>query len=59
MLAGDVFDNPAVIRRLRAFRVIYALNAIAIAPRAMRGWLRRKRQVGERFSGDTLHEGNP
>ncbi|NLG60114.1 MAG: NAD(P)/FAD-dependent oxidoreductase, partial [Gammaproteobacteria bacterium] len=29
MLAGDVFDNPAVTRRLYMFRALYALNAIA------------------------------
>ena len=59
MLAGDVFDNKPVLRRLRLFRLIYALNALQLAPRAFRGWLRRKRQVGETFGGDTLQEGNP
>ncbi|MBP6797204.1 MAG: tryptophan 7-halogenase [Luteimonas sp.] len=59
MLAGDVFDNRAVRWRLALFRVIYALNAIAIAPRALRGWMARRRQVDESFAGDTLHEGNP
>lgn len=59
MLAGDVFDNPAVLRRLRLFRLIYAVNAIAIAPAALRGWFARRRQVREQFRGDTLHEGNP
>ena len=56
MLAGDVFDNKPVLRRLRLFRLIYALNALQLAPRALRGWLRRKRQVGEAFGGDTLQE---
>ena len=59
MLAGDVFDNKPVLRRLRLFRLIYAFNALQLAPRALRGWLRRKRQVGETFAGDTLQEGNP
>ena len=59
MLAGDVFDNAAVRRRLYAFRLLYAANAVAIAPRALRGWLARRRQVRESFAGDTLHEGNP
>ena len=59
MLAGDVFDNRAVLRRLRLFRMIYAFNALQLAPRAFHGWLRRKRQVGESFGGDTLQEGNP
>ena len=59
MLAGDVFDNRAVIKRLRLFRLVYAVNAIAIAPSALRGWFARRRQVGASFRGDTLHEGNP
>jgi flavin-dependent dehydrogenase len=59
MLAGDVFDNKAVRWRLRVFRLVYALTAVRMAPRALAGWLRRRRQVGERFSGDTLQGGNP
>ncbi|MET0717897.1 MAG: tryptophan 7-halogenase, partial [Pseudoxanthomonas sp.] len=59
MLAGDVFDNRPVLRRLRLFRMIYAINALQLAPRAFHGWLRRKRQVRESFGGDTLQEGNP
>ena len=59
MLAGDVFDNRAVLRRLRLFRLIYAANALWLAPKAVRGWLRRRRQVGEQFAGDTLQSGNP
>ena len=59
MLAGDVFDNAAVRRRLHVFRLIYALNAVAIAPRALRGWIQRRRQARSSFRGDTLHEGNP
>ncbi|MBX9400760.1 FAD-dependent oxidoreductase [Lysobacter sp. BMK333-48F3] len=59
MLAGDVFDNRAVLRRLRLFRFIYALTAVRMAPQALRGWLRRKRQVGVDFRGDTLQRGNP
>lgn len=52
LLAGDVFDNPAVPPRLHAFRLIYALTALQLAPRAFRGWLRRRRAARERFSGD-------
>lgn len=59
MLAGDVFDNDAVRWRLYLFRMIYAMNAIAIAPRALRGWLVRRRQGLAGFRGETLHEGNP
>ncbi|MGO1069924.1 NAD(P)/FAD-dependent oxidoreductase [Lysobacter sp. CA199] len=59
MLAGDVFDNKAVLRRLRFFRLVYALTAVRMAPQALRGWLRRKRQVDVDFRGDTLQQGNP
>ncbi|MEO8366246.1 MAG: NAD(P)/FAD-dependent oxidoreductase [Pseudoxanthomonas sp.] len=59
MLAGDVFDNQPVLRRLRLFRLIYAFNALQLAPHALRGWLRRKRQRTEIFGGDTLQAGNP
>lgn len=59
MLAGDVFDNRAVLKRLRLFRLVYALTALQLAPSALRGWWRRRRQVGEKFSGDTLQAGNP
>jgi flavin-dependent dehydrogenase len=59
MLAGDVFDNRAVLRRLRIFRLLYAANALAMAPRALRGWFNRRRQIGQAFEGDTLQAGNP
>jgi len=59
MLAGDVFDNRKVLRRLRVFRAIYAFTALQLAPAALRGWLRRRRQVGVSMSGDTLQQGNP
>lgn len=59
MLAGDVFDHPAVLRRLRVFRCIYALTALRMAPAALHGWWRRRRQVGVAFAGDTLQRGNP
>lgn len=59
MLAGDVFDNRDVLRRLRVFRFVYAMTALRMAPQALRGWWRRKRQVGVDFRGDTLQRGNP
>jgi flavin-dependent dehydrogenase len=59
MLAGDVFDNRKVLRRLRIFRAIYALTALQLAPQAFRGWLRRRRQVDVAVAGDTLQSGNP
>ena len=54
MLAGDVFDARPVLRRLRVFRAIYALSALRMAPTALRGWLRRRRQLRESFEGETL-----
>lgn len=54
MLAGDVFDNPALKRRLRLFRLIYAVTALGMLPEAMRSRWRRRRQVDVGFSGDTL-----
>ena len=53
MLAGDVFDNPAVIRRLRLFRAIYAITAASMAPQALRDWWRRRTRRAE-FNGETL-----
>jgi len=61
MLAGDVFDNPEVLKRLRLFRFIYTVTAIRMAPLALRGWLKRKRQVGVDVglhgAADTLQPG--
>lgn len=60
MLAGDVFDNPAVLKRLRVFRWIYALTALQLAPAALRGWRHRRRQARVRYDGDeTLHRAAP
>lgn len=54
MLAGDVFDHPAVLRRLRVFRVVYALTSLRFSLARLRGW-RARRRAG--FAGDTLHAG--
>lgn len=59
MLAGDVFDSAAVRRRLRLFRALYTVVALGMAPTALRGWWRRRRQLRHRFDGETLHAGNP
>jgi hypothetical protein len=59
MLAGDVFDNDVVLRKLRLFRLVYALTALQLAPSALRGWWRRRQQAGASFAGDTLQAGNP
>ena len=58
MLAGDVFDSPAVLRRLRLFRMIYLITSIRMLPQALQGWLRRRRQVGVALAADeTLQPG--
>ena len=58
MLAGDVFDSPAVLRRLRLFRMIYLLTSIRMLPQAWKGWLWRRRQVGVMLAADeTLQPG--
>ncbi|HRQ66520.1 MAG TPA: NAD(P)/FAD-dependent oxidoreductase [Xanthomonadaceae bacterium] len=57
MLAGDVFDNRDVLRRLRLFRTVYAIVALGMAPKAFAGWLRRRRQVGVSVSDETLQPG--
>ncbi|PJK08026.1 hydroxylase [Lysobacteraceae bacterium NML120232] len=54
MLAGDVFNAPQVIRKLRIFRIIYALNAIEQAPAAWRAWRKRRRQVKVEMREETL-----
>ncbi len=55
MLAGDVYDQPAVLRRLRLFRMIYAITAVQMAPAALRDWYRRHQRAAGEFNGDTLH----
>ena len=61
LLAGDVFDNNEVLKRLRLFRLVYTLTAIRMAPLALRGWLKRRRQVGVDVglhgAADTLQPG--
>jgi flavin-dependent dehydrogenase len=54
MLAGDVFDVPAVTRRLRAFRALYFTASALMAPKAWRAWLHRRRQRRAGFEGETL-----
>ncbi|MGH8033097.1 MAG: FAD-dependent oxidoreductase [Luteimonas sp.] len=59
MLAGDVFDNPALRRRLRVFRMLYALTALRMLPRALHNRWRRRRQAKVGFAGDTLQADKP
>jgi flavin-dependent dehydrogenase len=52
MLAGDVFDSPDVLKRLRLFRMIYLATAIRMLPQALKGWLWRRRQAGATFAAE-------
>jgi flavin-dependent dehydrogenase len=53
MLAGDLFDSPIVVRRLQAFKFIYALTAL----RHFMGWRSEHRyrleQARSQFTGGT------
>ncbi|MBS7458746.1 NAD(P)/FAD-dependent oxidoreductase [Coralloluteibacterium stylophorae] len=54
MLAGDVFDSPAVTRRLRVFRMIYRLTALGQTREALAAWRARRRQARAGFGDETL-----
>jgi flavin-dependent dehydrogenase len=56
MLAGDVFANPRVRARLRVFKAIYYATAMRMLGSNIRHWLRRRRQLGERFTGGTTRQ---
>jgi len=58
MLAGDVFDAPGVIWRLRIFRFIYAMTALRIAPDALRAWWQRRRAVRVDLPADAMRVDN-
>ena len=59
MLAGDVFDDRhGAAGGCASSALIYAITALRIAPAALRGWWRRRRQVAPDVSGDTLQAGN-
>lgn len=45
VLAGDLHDNPRVRRRLRLFRLIYALTSLRFMPDAIRARRRRLRNA--------------
>lgn len=58
MLAGDVFDNPRVRRRLYLFRLFHATSTLRMAPAAARAWWHRRRQRRVGFAEETLHPGS-
>lgn len=55
MLAGDVFDSRPVLRRLRAFRLVYYITALRYLPDGLRHWRRKRRQAALDVGGETLH----
>lgn len=59
MLAGDVFDSPGVRLRLRLFRVLYAVTALGMLPRALAHRWRQRRAVRAGFADDGVQAGSP
>jgi flavin-dependent dehydrogenase len=57
LLAGDVFDNPRVHRRLRLFQLFYYATSLRLLPSAFIAWWQRRRQRGVRFIDETLQPG--
>ncbi|MET0232856.1 MAG: NAD(P)/FAD-dependent oxidoreductase [Rhodanobacteraceae bacterium] len=51
MLAGDVFDSPAVMRRLHFFKALYAISGLLVFPRFLADLVNRRRQARYAFSG--------
>ncbi|MEI7036800.1 NAD(P)/FAD-dependent oxidoreductase [Fulvimonas yonginensis] len=48
MLAGDLFDAPAVLRRLRLFKLIYAIAALR---NARQWWVGRRQRLAQARAG--------
>ena len=59
MLAGDVYDVPSVVWRLRVFRLIYAITTLRIAPSALRSWWQRRRSIRTDLANENLQAGTP
>jgi hypothetical protein len=53
MLAGDLFDSPQVVRRLRAFKFVYALTALRHFVRWRAEHRYRMEQARLQFTGGT------
>jgi hypothetical protein len=53
MLAGDLFDSPEVLRRLRLFRVIYGIRNLLQWRTASVAHNHRMAQARSQFSGGT------
>jgi len=59
MLAGDVFDSPAVAARFRMMRVLYGIRAVAELPGFVKNMLVRRKNAKTIFRGVTTKEGQP
>jgi flavin-dependent dehydrogenase len=53
MLAGDLFDSPKVVRRLRAFKLVYAITALRHLVRWRSEHRYRLEQARLQFTGGT------
>jgi flavin-dependent dehydrogenase len=53
MLAGDLFDSPKVTRRLRAFKLVYAMTALRHFLRWRSEYRYRMEQAQMQFTGGT------
>jgi flavin-dependent dehydrogenase len=53
MLAGDLFDSPRVVRRLRAFKLVYAITALRHFARWRSEHRYRLEQARSQFTGGT------
>jgi flavin-dependent dehydrogenase len=53
MLAGDLFDSPKVVRRLRAFKLVYVVTALRHFVRWRREHRYRLEQARLQFTGGT------
>jgi flavin-dependent dehydrogenase len=53
MLAGDVFDTPQVLRRLKLFKLVYAIQNLRVFRRAHAAHSYRMAQARSLFSGGT------
>jgi flavin-dependent dehydrogenase len=53
MLAGDLFDSPKVVRRLRAFKLVYAITALRHLARWRSEHRYRLEQARLQFTGGT------
>lgn len=51
MLAGDVFDSPPVMLRLKLFKLIYAIGGLLHLPRFLGELRNRRRQARTEFTG--------